>query len=262
MMKQLAMTFVLALGFAINASAAIKKEMVEYKDGKTALEGYIAYDDSVKSPRPAVMIVHQWMGLTDYEKMRADQLAEKGYVAFAVDIYGKGVHANTQEEAGKLSTMYKDNRKLYRQRTTAAFDFIKKNKMVDAKHIVVMGYCFGGTGALELGRTGAAVAGVATFHGALSNPTPADAKNFKGPVIVMHGAIDPYVKADEVNAFLKEMNDAKVDFQFIEYSGAVHAFTQKNSGNDPSKGIAYNEAADKRSLIAFMNFLNEVAPVK
>ncbi|QDK36927.1 dienelactone hydrolase family protein [Bdellovibrio sp. NC01] len=244
-----------------NAFAAVKTENVEYKEGKTELEGFMAYDDSVKTPRPAVLIVHQWMGLTDYEKSRARELAEKGYVAFAVDIYGKGIRPSNPANAGQLSGQYKENRKLYRAREMAAYNLIKKDKRVDAKHIVVMGYCFGGMGALELGRNGAALAGIATFHGALSNPNPADAKNIKAPVLVMHGALDPYVNKEEVEGFVKEMNDAKADYQFIAYAGAVHSFTEKDAGNDISKGAAYNEKADHRSWAAFTQFLNEVAPI-
>ncbi|WP_413582330.1 dienelactone hydrolase family protein [Bdellovibrio sp. HCB288] len=244
-----------------SANAAIKTESVDYKEGKTTLEGFMAYDDSIKTPRPAVLIIHQWMGVTDNEKMRAQMLAEKGYVVLAADIYGKGVRATSPDEAGKLAGQYKNDRKLFRARGQAAFDLLKKNKMVDPKHIVVVGYCFGGTGALEMGRAGVPAAGFVSFHGGLSNPTPADAKNFKAPVLVAHGALDKGVNP-EVMPFMKEMDDNKVDYQFISYSGAVHAFTQKSAGNDPSKGVAYNEKADKRSWAHFMDFLNEVAPIK
>lgn len=256
-----ALTSAIALILAVgSASAAIKTETVDYKEGKAALEGYLAYDDSVKTPRPAVVIIHQWMGLSENEKMRAQMLAEKGYVVFAADIYGKGIRPTTMEEAGKLAGQYKNDRKLFRARGMAAFNWVKKNKMVDPKHIVVIGYCFGGTGALELGREGAPAAGFVSFHGGLSNPTTKDAKNFKAPVLIAHGALDKSVNP-EVMPFMKEMDENKVDYQFISYSGAVHAFTQKDAGNDPSKGVAYNEKADKRSWELFMNFLNEVAPV-
>ncbi|WP_413292983.1 dienelactone hydrolase family protein [Bdellovibrio sp. HCB185ZH] len=246
---------------SVSASAAVKTENVDYKEGKTELEGFLAYDDSVTTPRPAVMIVHQWKGLSDNEKMRAQMLAGKGYVAFAVDIYGKGIRPTTTEGAGQLAGQYKNDRKLYRAREMAAFNWLKKNKKVDPKHIVVIGYCFGGMGALEMGRAGVPAAGFVSFHGDLSNPTPKDAKNFKAPALILHGALDNNVNP-QVMPFLKEMDENKVDYQFISYSGAVHAFTQKDAGNDPSKGVAYNEKADRRSWDVFMNFLNEVAPVK
>lgn len=252
----------LTLVCSVSVQAAVKTEVVNYKDGKTDLEGFIAYDDSVKTSRPVVMIVHQWMGLGENEKMRAKMLAEKGYVAFAVDIYGKGVRPTGYPEAGKLAGEYKENRKLFRQREQAAYDFIKKDKRVDSKKIVIIGYCFGGTGALELARTGAALAGVVSFHGGLSNPQPQDAKKIKAPVMVFHGAVDPNVPLAEVESFKREMNDAQVDYQFISYSNAVHAFTQKEAGNDNSKGAAYNELADRRSWRELGIFLDDVAPLK
>lgn len=257
----LAIAVSLILGNA-SALASVKTENVEYKDGKAELEGFLAYDDSVKTPRPAVIIVHQWMGLTDHEKEHAKMLAEQGYVAFALDVYGKGFRPTNPSEAGTLSGKYKEDRKLLRNREMAAYNLIKKDKRVDSKHIVVMGYCFGGMGALELGRDGAALAGIVSFHGALSNPNPQDVKKIKSPVLILHGAIDPNVKKEEVDIFVKEMNDAKIDYEFISYANAVHGFTQKMSGTDPSKGVAYNERADRRSWVAFMDFLKEVAPIK
>jgi dienelactone hydrolase len=247
---------------SLPALAKVKTENVEYKDGKTTLEGFLAYDDSIKGPRPAVLLVHDWMGLKNNTKERAKQVAQMGYVAFALDIYGKGVRPSNSEEASKLASMYKDNRKMMRERAQAGFDFIKKNKKVDASKIVAIGYCFGGTVVLEMGRAGLPLVGIATFHGGLSNPTPADAKNIKGQVLVMHGALDPYVPFTEVEAFEKEMNDAGVEYTLVKYSGAVHAFTIKEAGNDIKSGAAYNARADKLSWIEFTNFLKEVAPIK
>lgn len=241
--------------------AAIKTEVINYKEGKTELEGHLAYDDSMKGPRPAVVIIHQWKGLSDYEKMRAQQLAEKGYVVLAADIYGKGVRPTANEDARTVSSQYKNDVPKYRLRVKAAIDEIVKNKMVNPKMVVVMGYCFGGTGALEAARMNFQVVGAVSFHGGLTTPSPAMTKTVKPKILVLHGAIDPNVPVKDVEAFMKEMNDAKADYQFIAYSGAVHAFTDKNAGNDPSKGIAYNEAADRRSWRHFMDFLDEVAPV-
>lgn len=241
--------------------AAIKTEIVEYKEGKTVLEGQFVYDDSVVGARPVVVIVHQWMGPTDYESGRAHQLAEMGYVAFVADIYGKGVRPTSVEEAGKLAGQYKSDIRLYRQREKAALDFVAKNKRVDAKKMVIMGYCFGGTGALEAARAGYPVVGAVSFHGGLATPEPQKTKSVRPKILVLHGAVDPYVPAKEVDGFFHEMNEAKADYQFISYSGAVHAFTQKMAGNDNSKGAAYNEAADHRSWQALKSFLSEVAPL-
>ncbi len=249
------------IGFlSTSAFAGIKTETIEYKDGKTVLEGFLAYNDSIKGPRPAVIIVHQWMGLSEHEKNSAKLLAEKGYVVLAADIYGKGVRPTNTNEAGKLAGQFKEDTKLFRAREKAAFDFLKKNKIVDGKKIVIMGYCFGGTGALEAARSGLPVVGAVSFHGGLATKTPSDAKNIKSKILVLHGAIDPYVSATEVDGFMKEMNDAKIDYQFISYSGAVHAFSQPEAGHDISKGAAYNENAARRSWQALLNFLDEVAP--
>jgi dienelactone hydrolase len=258
-MKSTVMSLIiLCAGFA--AHAEIKTEIVDYKQGGTTLEGFVAYDASIKGKRPVVLIVHEWNGLGDYVKGRAKELAEKGYVAFALDIYGKGVRPTNPQDSGKEATKYKDNRKLMRERAKAGYDFIKTKSYVDASKIVAMGYCFGGTVALEMARSGLPLVGAASFHGGLSTPTPQDAKNIKAKVLVLQGAIDPYTK-DEVPGFQKEMNDAKVDYQLISYSGTVHSFTNPEAGNDISTGAAYNASSDRRSMQAFMDFMNEVAPV-
>lgn len=242
------------------SNAEIKKEVVEYKLGNSTFEGYLVYDDAFEGPRPTVLIVHQWMGLSDHEKLSAEKLAESGYVAFAIDVFGKGIRPQNTDEAGKLATQLKSDTALFRQRQKAALEYISKNKRVNKKAIVVMGYCMGGTGALEAARAGFKLAGAVSFHGGLSTKMPSEAKNIKSKLLVLHGAIDPLVPQKEVDSFLKEMNDAKVDYQFIAYSGAVHAFTQKGAGNDPTKGFAYDKRADTRSWAALMAFLDEVAP--
>ena len=253
------MLLIAATLVSVLVQAEVKTEVVEYKEGKTALEGFIAVDDAGKASKPAILIVHQWMGLTDHEKSRAEELAKAGYLAFAVDIYGKGVKPQSPKEAGELAGKFKEDRTLYRARLKAAYDYIKKR--AGQQKVVVMGYCFGGTGALELARSGVPVDGVVSFHGGLSNPSPKDAMKIKGKVLILHGAIDPYVPVAEVETFGAEMNQANVDYQFIAYSGAVHAFTQKEAGNDIKTGAAYNPAADRRSWQALMMFLKEVAPL-
>lgn len=252
---------ILTLFLGLSAHAELKRETIEYKNNGSTYEGYMVYDDAAKGPRPAVMIVHQWMGLSDHEKSSADKLATDGYVAFAIDVYGKGVHPSSMEEAGKLATGLKSDLKMFRQREKAAFEVLAKHKLVDKKKIVIMGYCMGGTGALEAARSQLPVAGAISFHGGLSTKAPNDTKKVKTKILVLHGAVDPNVPQTEVDNFLKEMNNAKADYQFIAYSGAVHAFTQKMAGNDPSKGFAYNKVADERSWAAMKTFLNEVAPI-
>lgn len=240
------------------ARAAIHTEAVEYKQGDTTLEGFLAYDDSIKGARPGVLIVHQWKGLTDYEKKRAEMLAQLGYVAFAVDIYGKDIRPKNSQEAGVQAGKYKGNRELLRARVNAGLDALRKQSQVDPKRIAAIGYCFGGTTALELARSGADVAGVVSFHGGLDSPKPEDGKNIKCKVLVCHGADDPFEKPEDLAAFENEMRSAGVDWRLIKYGGAVHSFTDWNAGSDNSKGAAYNERADKRSWEDMKQFFAEI----
>jgi dienelactone hydrolase len=238
--------------------AAIKGETVEYEQGGTKLEGFLAYDDAITKPRPGVLLVPDWMGVGDYAKSRARQLAELGYVAFVTDIYGKGNQPADQKGAAALAGKYKGDRPLYRLRLKAGLDQLTARKEVAPGQVAAIGYCFGGTGALELARSGAPLKGVVTFHGGLSTPTPDDAKNIKCPILVLHGADDPFVKPDEVAAFKQEMEKAHVKYEFVAYPGAVHSFTRPDAGNDNSKGAAYNEAADKQSWAAMQKFFKQI----
>ncbi len=243
-MKRLLLTFFTLLSMPL--MAAIIEQPVDYKAGTIECEGWAAFDDSTKAKRPSVLIIHQWTGVSDNEKMRAKMLAELGYNVFVADVYGKGIRPQppaSGAEAGK----YKKNRTLLRERLTAALQVLLKDSRTDASRVACIGYCFGGTAAIELGRSGAPVKGVVSFHGGLDSPTPEDGKNIKGKVLALHGADDPFVPAADIAAFEKEMKDAGVTYQLVSYPGAVHAFTQKAAGNDNSKGAAYNEAADKAS---------------
>ena len=237
--------------------AEIQTKIVEYSDGNVVLEGLVAWDDAI-SNAPGVLIVHQWMGRTEYEDGRAKQLAKMGYVAFALDIYGKGVRPNNPQDAGKTATIYKNDRSLYRRRLKLGLDQLRAQAMVDTKKIAAIGYCFGGTGVLELARSGADVNGVVSFHGGLDSLTPEDGKKIKSKILICHGADDPFVPAKDIEATKKEFTDAKVDWQMIYYSGAVHSFTQPMAGNDNSRGAAYQERADKRSWQAMSNFFGEL----
>lgn len=255
-MKKLLSAFLL-LACTTMTQAAIHTETVEYKQGDTTLEGYLAYDDTVKGPRPGVLIVHQWMGLTPYEQHRAEMLASLGYVAFCADIYGKGVRPQNYKEAGAEATKYKTDRQLLRARVNAGLDTLKKNELVDPHRVAAIGYCFGGTTVLELARSGADLNGVVSFHGGLDSPTPADGKNIKCKVLVCHGADDPFEKAEDLAAFENELRNAGVDWRLIMYGGAVHAFTQPQAdGSLP--GAKYNERADKRSWEDMKSFFNEL----
>jgi dienelactone hydrolase len=248
----------IAMTWSAASAAQIKTQTVDYKLGDITLEGYLAYDSSLTGKHPGVLIIHQWRGITDYEKMRAQSLAQMGYIAFVADIYGKGIRPQTNEAAMKQVGPYYNDRVLFRSRVNAGLGQLKHYSMVDTTRIAAIGYCFGGSGVLELARSGAHLNGVVSFHGGLTTPTPDDAKNIKAKVLVMTGADDPNVPPDQVKAFEDEMTKGGVDWQLISYGGAVHSFTIPTAGNDNSTGSAYNEKADKRSWEAMKSFFAEI----
>ncbi|MEP0827879.1 MAG: dienelactone hydrolase family protein [bacterium] len=259
MVKVIVMTLlILGWGIGTFSGAAVKTETVEYKEGNTVLEGFLAYDDASSNSRPGVLIVHEWMGINDYTKRRAVMLAEMGYVAFAADIFGKGVRPASVQEASEQAAKYKGDRPMLRARALAGLEQLKKHHLVDPKKIAAIGYCFGGTTALELARAGADIAGVVSFHGGLDMPNPNDTKNVKAKILICHGGDDPYVPTEQVADFQNQLRQAKVDWQFIAYGGAVHSFTNPDAGNDPSKGAAYNADADRRSWEAMKQFFAEI----
>jgi len=256
-MKIILASMIAMTGLISPACAALKTQTVEYKEGNNILEGYLAYDDALSGKRPGILVVHEWKGLNAYAQRRADMLAQLGYVAFAADIYGKGIRPQTIDEAGATAGKYKENRALLRARVNAGLDVLKAQPNVDTSKLAAIGYCFGGTAVLELGRSGANVKGIVSFHGGLSNPTPQDARNIKARVLILHGAADPFVQADEVAGFEKEMTDAHVNYRLIKYPGAMHGFTNPDNKNVPP-GALYNEAADKASWIEMQRFFNGI----
>ncbi len=240
------------------AMAQIHTEAVDYTvDGK-ACEGYLAYKDNLTSNAPAILVFHEWWGLTPYIRHRVEQLADLGYVAFAADLYGKGVLATTVKDAQAHAVPFYTDRSLFRRGTEAALEILKKSPHVDTNNIAVIGYCFGGTAALELARDGAPVRGVVTFHGVLTTADPNDGSRIRAKVLVLTGGDDPNVPASQVTAFEDEMRKGHVDWEVVSYGNTVHAFTNPNAGSDPSKGMAYNEESDQRSWIAMKNFFDEI----
>lgn len=248
-----------AAGAGQPATLVTKSETVEYKDGSTTFEGYLAYPAGA-AKRPGVVVFPDWMGVGDNPRRRADRLAALGYVALVADLYGKGVRPKNPAEAMKLVGQYKADRPTMRTRARAALDELVATGKVDPAKTASIGYCFGGTAALELARSGAPLSGTVSFHGGLDTPTPADARNVKGRILVLHGADDPHVLPAEVAAFEDEMRQAHLDWQLVAYGNAVHAFTIEDAGNDNAKGAAYNKEADRRSWIAMRDFFAELWP--
>ncbi len=237
--------------------AAVHTETVTYKHGDTVLEGYLAYDDAQAGKRPGVLVVHEWLGLNDHAKKRAEMLAELGYVAFACDMYGKGVRGAGPQDGPKLSAPFKDDRKLMRARANAGLDVLRNHAMVDTTKLGAIGFCFGGTTALELARAGTDLRGVVGFHAGLSTSMPAQRGQVKAKVLVCQGADDPHVPPPEVAGFEDEMRKAGVDWELNTYGGAVHSFTN-HAANDKAHGVAYNAEADRRSWQAMKDFFVEV----
>jgi dienelactone hydrolase len=239
---------------------ALRTETIEYKQDGAALEGYLAYDGSIKGPRPGVLVVHEWWGINDYIKRRTEHVAELGYLALAADIYGKDHRAKTREEAMALAGAFRSgpDRTLLRARANAGLNTLKKHPLTDPKRVAAIGYCFGGTAVLELARSGADITGIVSFHGGLGTPEPADAKNIRGTVLVLTGADDPSARPDQVIAFEDEMRRAGVDWYLVSFANAVHGFTNPANGTDNSRGVAYNEKADTRSWQAMKDFFGEI----
>ncbi|MEM7384029.1 MAG: dienelactone hydrolase family protein [Verrucomicrobiota bacterium] len=258
--------FFLLLGLASvgSALADLKLETrfgtLNYETDGFEMEGFFARPADLKEgeKRPGILLIHDWTGLQDYAKERTRQLAELGYVAFAADVYGKGIRPKNPKECGVQAGLYRGQRDLFRKRLTAGLEILKKQPGVDPDQLAAIGYCFGGTGVLELARSGAPVKGVVSFHGGLDSPAPEDGKNIKGKVLILHGADDPHVPQEKINAFVKEMREAKVDWEMVSYGGAVHSFTKKAAGDDPSKGSAYHADADRRSWDHMQRFFAEI----
>lgn len=243
------------------AQAGLVEKVVEYQQGDLSFEGFHAYDSAVKGKRPAILVVHQWTGLSDYEKRRSRMLAELGYNVFALDVYGKGVRPPAPKESGKEAGKFKGDRMLFRSRLKLGLEVLLKDERTNPDQVAAIGYCFGGTGALELARMSAPVDGVVSFHGGLAPAEDFAAKDgAKMPkLLVLHGAADPYSPASDVEAFHEEMEAAKGDYQVVLYGpNVVHSFTQPHAGDDPSKGAAYDKQADERSWEAMKVFFGEI----
>ena len=247
------------------AEAKMVTKEIDYKDGATPLKGVLYYDDSVHRPLPGVLVVHEWWGLSENIKAKAEKLAALGYVAFAADIYGKDKFANNPEEAEKLATPFYKDPGLMVSRAEAGLAVLKKQPQVDATRLAATGYCFGGSVVLQLARSGADVLGVVSFHGGLKTSEPAEPGRVKAQVLALDGGADKLVSPKERANFKKEMADAGVTFKVVEYPGALHAFTNPKAteiGKRFNMPIAYDADADQKSWDEMRGFLKRIFTAK
>jgi dienelactone hydrolase len=241
-------------------SAVIKEENVSYGNDSAKLTGFVAYDSASAAKRPVVLVVHEWWGLNDYIKSRVKQLAQLGYLAIAVDMYGDGKMGNNPEEAGNLATPFYKNPSLAKSRFEAALEKIKTYSQADTSKIAAIGYCFGGAMVLNMARLGEPLNGVVSFHGNLVG-VPADKNLLKAKILVCHGADDQFVKPEEVATFKKQMDSIGADYTFKQYAGATHAFSNPAAtemGQRFKIPIAYNAAADTASWNEMKDFFGKI----
>jgi dienelactone hydrolase len=253
-----------AVGLLTAAQAKIVTKAVPYEQAGVKLEGFLAYDDA-KMPAgrgaPGVLVVPEWWGLNDHARNRAEQLAKLGYVALAVDMYGAGISTTDAKKATELAGQFY-GKPLMAERAQAGLDQLLATGLVDPARVAAIGFCFGGSTVQALAYSGAPLAGIVSFHGGLI-PVPADAAaKTKAKILICQGALDPFVSKEALDAFIKSMNDGKFDYQFISYAGAMHAFTNPKADElaaaNGLKGLAYNEAADRRSWVHMEAFFREL----
>ena len=262
-MEKILLVLFAVLSLTVFADPAAAKPKIEGKDVQysadgVVLKGYLAYDTNVKGKRPGVLVVHEWWGLNDYARRRAKMLAEMGYIALAVDMYGDGKQAMHPDDAGKFSSELMKNFDTAKARFTAAVEFLKEQPETDPGRIAAIGYCFGGGVVLNMARQGVDLKGVASFHGSLTAVKPASPGSVKAKVLVLHGADDKFTSPEQVEAFKKEMKAAGADLKFISYPGAVHSFTNPEAdelGKRFNLPLAYNAEADKKSWAELKKFL-------
>jgi dienelactone hydrolase len=256
-----AFTLVLGMAGVGSAEPRIVGKTAEYSDRGVMMKGYLAYDENIQGKRPGVLVVPEWWGLNNYERRRARMLAELGYTALAVDMYGEGKVATLPSEAGKLSSEVMKDFEVAEARFVAALDFLKQHPTVDLTRIAAIGYCFGGGVVLNMARQGVDLKGVVSFHGGLAAVKPAQPGSIKAKILVLNGGADKFTTPEQIEAFKQEMKAAGTDFQFISYPGAMHSFTNPDAdalGKKFNMPIAYHADADKKSWDEMKKFLSTI----
>jgi len=261
LLKLVVFTLVFWIGGIAAAEPKIQWKAVEYSAQGVVMKGYLAYDENLSSKRPGVLVVHEWWGVNDEIRRRARMLAELGYTALALDMYGEGKEAAHPGDAGKFSSELMKNFDVAKARFLAAVDYLKQQPTVDPNRIAAIGYCFGGGVVLNMARQGADLKGVASFHGSLAAIKPAQPGGIRTKILVLNGADDKFVTSEQIEAFKQEMKSAGADFQFISYPGAIHSFTNPDAdayGKRFNIPLGYNADADKQSWDEMKKFLNTI----
>jgi dienelactone hydrolase len=240
------------------ALAVMHQETVTYQDGDVTLQGYVYWDDAFSGKRPGVLVVHEWWGLNDYAKLRAEMLAEMGFVAFAADMYGDGRITRHAEDAKGWMQQITANVDAWQRRALLGLEQLKAHPQVDEAKLAAIGYCFGGATVMQMAYAGADLKGVMSFHGSLPPATAEQASQIKARVLLAHGDADPFVPPERVQAFKAALSDAGVDWEMVIYGGAKHGFTNPYADGYGIDGIAYQEAADRRSWLLMLAFFDEI----
>ncbi|WP_347986276.1 dienelactone hydrolase family protein [Methylomonas sp. AM2-LC] len=247
--------------FSTCVQAVLHEENVDYKAGETTLKGYLVWDDAKGDKQPGVLVVHEWWGLNDYARHRARMLADLGFTALAVDMYGEGKNTDHPNDAAKFMSSVLKQADLAKLRFLAAKDLLASQPSVDAGKIAAIGYCFGGATVLNMARMGVDLAAVVSFHGNLATKTPAQPGQVKAQILVLNGANDNFVTADSITQFEHEMKQAGAKYQFINYPNAMHGFTNSDAdrlGKTNNMPLAYNAEADKQSWTAMQALFKAV----
>lgn len=238
--------------------AKVISEEITYKDGDVSLTGHIYYDDSIQGKRPGVLVVHEWWGLNDYAKKRAEMLAEMGYVAFAADMYGDNKVTTHAKDAKGWMTQITSNVSAWQKRANLGLDVLKNHELTDSVKTAAIGYCFGGATVMQMAYAGSDVKGVVSFHGSLPPASDSQAKSIDTQILVAHGNADPFVPEEKVAKFKSALDGVGVKYEFHGYDGAKHAFTNRAAGDYGIEALAYNENADTQSWLAMQDFLNRI----
>jgi dienelactone hydrolase len=239
----------------------LKEENITYQRDSITMDGFVVYDENKKGPRPAIIIVPEWWGLNDYIKMRARKLAELGYFAMAIDMYGNGKTADNPTDASNLASPFYQVPQMAKSRFDAALEKMKTYSQVDQNNIAAIGYCFGGTMVLNMAKLGDDLKGVVSFHGVISNYPGANKDLLKAKILVCHGGDDQFTPQKDIDEFKKQMDSINADYTFKIYPGATHSFTNPNStamGEKFKIPIAYNKAADTTSWNDMKDFFNRI----